>query len=264
MTVIAMCSAKGSPGVTVTALAAALTWQRPVVLAECDPAGGDITSGYLRHLELDGQRGLMQLVVAELRGQAGDQFWGQLVDLEPPHRRRLLLPGITRPAQAASLDPSWHQLAGFFAGLAHTGFDVIVDCGRLVVPYAPWQLVNRADLVLLVVRPTLSSLVAAKALLDSFSDQFRAGVSGRIGLVAVGDGDYDDHTLARTVGAPVLAHVPHDRHTAAVLTDGGTLRTRWPLMRAVALAQRDLVAAVDYRRQRLVGPPRWEAADVGV
>ena len=45
---IALCSAKGAPGVTTSALALALSWPRPVILAELDPAGGDVLAGYGR------------------------------------------------------------------------------------------------------------------------------------------------------------------------------------------------------------------------
>ena len=37
MAVTVLLSPGGSPGVTTTALALAMTWPRPVVLAECDP-----------------------------------------------------------------------------------------------------------------------------------------------------------------------------------------------------------------------------------
>src|SRR4051812_5649150 len=113
MAVIAVASAKGSPGATITSLAFTLTWARRLILAECDPAGGDIAAGYLRHLELDGSRGLMQLFVANLRGQAIEDVWRQLIDLTPPQESRLLLPGITNPAQAASLAPGWNDLWSF-------------------------------------------------------------------------------------------------------------------------------------------------------
>ena len=39
---IAVAADKGAPGVTTTAVALAAVWPRPVLLAECDPAGGDI------------------------------------------------------------------------------------------------------------------------------------------------------------------------------------------------------------------------------
>ena len=83
MALIALCSAKGSPGVTVTALAFTLTWtRRPVILAECDPAGGDIAAGYLREVQLDG-RGLGQLTASLHRGHLAEDSGDQLVDLAP-------------------------------------------------------------------------------------------------------------------------------------------------------------------------------------
>ena len=53
MTVIALTSAKGSPGVTTTALALAWAWPqvapgRRVLVVDADMAGGDLAPGYLR------------------------------------------------------------------------------------------------------------------------------------------------------------------------------------------------------------------------
>ena len=42
MALIAIASDKGAPGVTTSALALAAVWPRPVLLAECDPSGGDL------------------------------------------------------------------------------------------------------------------------------------------------------------------------------------------------------------------------------
>ncbi|WP_028192595.1 hypothetical protein [Salinispora pacifica] len=266
MAVICLASAKGSPGVTTAGLAFALTWSRPVVLAECDPAGGDIAAGYLRHLELDGGHGLMQLVVAELRGQAGEQFWSQLVDLDPPRTQRLLLPGIATPAQAASLDPNWYGLASFFASLEHGDprFDVIADCGRLVAPHTPWPLLSRADLVLLAVKPTLASLLPGRAAVQTLLAGAGPGSDGRIGLLVVGDGDYDDRAVSRHLGVPVIAHLPHDDRSARVLAEGGTVRTRLPLLRAAAAAEGKVMRAITGRRDRLHGPGKREAIHADV
>lgn len=130
---VAMLSARGSPGVTTAALAMTLGWSRPVVLAECDPAGGTIQAGYLAGA-LPAERGIGELAVALLRGdELSGSWWGQLIDLHPPHRRRLLLPGITDPVQAGALGPVWDRLADWFTSPAYTqlGFDLIADCGRL-------------------------------------------------------------------------------------------------------------------------------------
>ncbi|GGM51763.1 ParA family protein [Dactylosporangium sucinum] len=235
MVVVCLASAKGSPGVTTSGLALALTWPGPVVLAECDPSGGSVAAGYLQHLELDGGRGLMQLIVAELRGQAREQFWSQLVDLDPPDRRRLLLPGIANPNQAVSLDPNWYRLASFFASLRQDiGLDVIVDCGRLVAPHAPWPLVHQADLTLIVVRPVLASLLPARALVQTLLADTVPG--GQLGLLVVGDGDYDDRIVSWHMEVPVMARLPSDERSARVLTHGGTVKTRQPLLRAAAAA----------------------------
>jgi hypothetical protein len=265
MAVICLANAKGSTGATTAGLALTLTWPRPVVLAECDPAGADIASGYLRHLELDGSYGLMQLVVAELRGQAGEQFWSQLVDLDPPSQRRLLLPGIATPAQAASLDPNWQQLGQFFASLERTqDLDVIVDCGRLIAPHAPWPLLSRADLVLIVVRPVLSSLLPARALVQGMLARSGPGGDGGTGLLVVGDGDYDDRALARHLQVPVIARLPRDDRSARVLARGGTVRTRQPLLRAAAAAEPEITRIVGRRRERLRGPGRPEVTRVNL
>jgi len=42
MALIAIAADKGSPGVTTTSVALAAVWPRPVLLAECDPSGGDL------------------------------------------------------------------------------------------------------------------------------------------------------------------------------------------------------------------------------
>ena len=53
MSLVALVSAKGSPGVTTTALALAGTWpeNRRVLLAELDPAGGDLAPRFGLHAD---------------------------------------------------------------------------------------------------------------------------------------------------------------------------------------------------------------------
>ena len=62
MALYALVSAGGSPGVTTTALALALSWPSPVVVAECDPSGGDVLAGlFAGHLEA--RSGLLALAM---------------------------------------------------------------------------------------------------------------------------------------------------------------------------------------------------------
>lgn len=140
MAVIALAGCSGAPGVTTTALALLLSWPlepgRRMVLAECDPDGGAVLHGLLQGT-LGDRYGLRNLSVAARQGEFGDAFWRQLIDLssedgkrESP-RDRLLLPGITDPAQAASLGSVWKALGVIFRGIeADHGHDVLIDLGR--------------------------------------------------------------------------------------------------------------------------------------
>jgi len=244
--VFALCSGKGSPGVTVTALACLLSWRRRLILAECDPAGGDITAGYLREIPLAGY-GLAQLTASLARQRLAEDLWGQLVDLAPgpgTAMTRLVLPGLTDPAQATGLATGWAQLARLFRDLESDGsggFDVIADCGSLSTAHSPMPVLAAADVVLLVLRPTLRSIRSSAAALAALA---RAN-TGPVGLVIVGDGGYSAKEIALELRTPLAAVMPHDPGTANVLSNGGEYH-RGPLLRAAARAEapvRQLAAA---------------------
>ena len=259
MAVIALASAKGSPGVTTAALALTLTWPRRCVLAECDPAGGSVQAGYLAGA-LPADRGIRELAVAELRGQdLREKWWGQLVDLQHPHLQRLLLPGITDPVQSGALRPVWDRLGDFFAELEHYqgGFDVIIDCGRLAAPNTPWPLLHRADAVLLVLRPSLPGMSAALPNLRTLRTQLIEHGSGTtsLGLLVTGPGDQSARTVTHQLHNPAVATLPDDPRTAWVLGHGGNVRMNSPLMRAAAAAHPYLIAHVRSRRAVLEPAP---------
>jgi hypothetical protein len=247
---LAMCSAKRSPGVTVTCLAFTLSWTRRTILAECDPAGGDIAAGYLREVAL-GDRGLAQLTASAHRGRLAEDLWTQLVDLAPGRgtaMTRLLLPGFADPAQAAGLAAGWGPLADLFVSLEHgaPGFDVIADCGRLSTVYPPTPLLVAADVVLLVLQRTLPSIRASAAALAAL---YRDGID-RVGLVTVGDGAYAPREVAAELHAPLIVAIPDDPGTATVLSAGGE-HHRGRLLRTAARAEpavRQLVNAGRTRR----------------
>ncbi|MBN1171063.1 MAG: ParA family protein [Micromonosporaceae bacterium] len=244
MALIVVCSAKRSPGVTVSALALTLTWRRRIILAECDPAGGDIAAGFLREIPL-ADRGLARLGAALRRGRLAEDLWNQLVDLTPGKgtaMTRLVLPGLTEPAQARTWaerddlrEPTgWEQLAQLFRSLesGHSGYDVIADCGRLAVGYPPMPVLAAADVVLLVLRPDLPSIRASAVALPPL----HRSVTGPIGLMLVGAGPYGPNECASQLHAPVIAVVPNDPGAAAVLSGGGE-HYRGRLLRAAAHAE---------------------------
>src|SRR2546429_3663151 len=76
MALVAIASDKGAPGVTTASVVLAAVWPRPVLLAECDPAGGDLLYRFLAaDGRLDPGRGLLSLAVAARRGLRPEQVW---------------------------------------------------------------------------------------------------------------------------------------------------------------------------------------------
>lgn len=257
MAIIALVSAKGSPGVTTSALACALSWHRRLVLAECDPAGGTILAGYLGGA-LDGPRGIGELAVGELRdGNLETAFWSQLVDLDAPRRERLLLPGVVDPAQAGSVSPLWQRFADFFGNLdkGQPPYDVIVDCGRLQVTGPPWPILRAAAVVLLVTRAQLPELSATRSMIRAIERDFTEHrvPPGTLRLLVVGDG-HGKGEISKALRVPVIATLPADPRTAEVLSLGGTVRAGRPLMRAAGGLEVPVRALLDRRRARLAWP----------
>ncbi|MFI7578714.1 ParA family protein [Micromonospora sp. NPDC049497] len=257
MAIIALVSAKGSPGVTTSALACALSWHRRLVLVEADPSGGSILAGYLGGA-LDGPRGIGELAVSELRdGNLENAFWSQLVDLDAPRRERLLLPGVVDPAQAGSVVPLWQRFADFFTALdrGDPAYDVLVDCGRLHVPGPPWPILRAASVVLLVSGARLPDLSGTKAMVKAIERDLAEHrvPPGTLRLLLVGDG-HSDGEISRALGVPVIGRLPRDPRTAEVLGLGGTVRAGRPLMRAAGALEVPVGSLLDRRRARLAWP----------
>lgn len=255
MAVIALTSAKGSPGASTAALAFTLSWKSPTVLVECDPAGGDLLAGYLSRLELPADRGLLQVAMADTRNNLPEEFWSQLIDLEAPHRTRLALPGISSPSQGNTLRPTWPRLAAFLSGLEHgqPAYDVIADCGRLATTHAPWPIFQRADLVLLALRPTsLRSVAPAWPVLGELRrDLIEANIPlSRLGLLLVGSGPYKPREIEQRLECPVVAQLPFDAKTASALCQGGRLRRSQSLLRHAASAEASIRQSIDTLRSQ--------------
>src|SRR5258708_38668095 len=103
MALIAVAADKGSPGVTTSAVALAAVWPRPVLLAECDPAGGDIVYRLpgADGTRLDPRRGLLSLAVAARRGLQPSQVGGHAQKL---HGGLYGVAGVTRAGPRAGPD----------------------------------------------------------------------------------------------------------------------------------------------------------------
>ncbi|WP_411092810.1 hypothetical protein [Streptomyces sp. 049-1] len=262
MAVIALAGCSGAPGVTTSALALLLSWPlesgRRMILAECDPDGGAVLHGLLQGT-LGDRYGLRNLSVAARKGEFGESFWRQLIDLSsedgkpesPPDR--LLLPGITDPAQAASLSSVWKGLATMFRGIdADHGHDVLVDLGRRGAVGPSGVVAEQADLVLVVVRNTLRCLQAAQSRVNALSERV-----GDVGLIVIDEGPYPAGEVQRVLQVPVVATLPFAPKEARVLSDGADQPrhfTKSALMRAARTTSTLLVQRAAAHRARL-GPP---------
>jgi Flp pilus assembly CpaE family ATPase len=220
---IALASVKHAPGVTTTALGLASAWPNRTLLAECDPAGADIPSW----LQLPAAGGLVDALL-ELRRSTADStnmLWQQALSLETAGRLRLLS-GVDDPVQAAAIESIWPLLAQRLTAMSHAPLepvDVIMDCGRLTERGSPWPLLDAADIVGIVLRPTVAGVRLASSWLPQLRD--RCGDDTRFGrrlrLVVIGDGPYPAGEVAEALDTPLLAALPADPGAARALAGGG-------------------------------------------
>ncbi|WP_328834566.1 hypothetical protein [Streptomyces europaeiscabiei] len=259
MAVIALTGCSGAPGVTTSALALLLSWPlepgRRMILAECDPDGSAVLHGLLQGT-LGDRYGLRNLSVAARQGELGDAFFRQLIDLssedgkkESP-RDRLLLPGITDPAQAASLGSVWKALGVIFRGIeAEHSHDVLIDLGRRGAFGPSGVLAEQADAVFMVVRNTLRCLQAAEGRVRALQERV-----GDVSVLMINEGPYPAGEVQRVLQVPVVATLPYAPKDAKVLSDGVEQPrrfTRSPLMKAARTATTVLVQRAAMRRSRL-------------
>ncbi|WP_258572920.1 hypothetical protein [Actinomadura parmotrematis] len=178
MALIALAADKGAPGVTTTAVALGAVWPRPVLVAECDQAGGDLVyrlpaappEGQSGGGMLNPSRGLLSLAATARRGLRPEQV--------AEHCQRLVggldvLVGITSAEQAQGMTWLWGPLGRAFAGLGQV--DVLADCGRLGAGTPLLDLMREADLVVLVTRATLEQVAHLRERVAALSEGLRGG-----------------------------------------------------------------------------------------
>jgi hypothetical protein len=233
-------NAGNSPGVTTTALAITCVWGRPALLAECDPKGGNVLAGFLAG-RMNGLRGgLLELALTIAHDPNPTVLWEHVIALDQALRDSLLLPGIRDPRHVAQLEGAWDAIAEVLIAATGEAIDVVADVGQIGRPDTPMRLIARSDLAVMLLRPTLRQVAAAKPRLDALGRYI--GTNVPVALCLVSKGDYSAREISRALyGLPVIAEIPHDPRTAALLSDGRP--TRRPihlssLMRgASALAQ---------------------------
>lgn len=222
MSLLALASAKGSPGVTTLALALGCLWPRPVLVAELDPAGGDLAA----RLGLEPEPGTSTLAAAARHRLDLETLLAHCQPLTPGLGVLMAPPGAGEAGHVASiLAPALVERLGAFDGI-----DVLVDCGRVTAESAVTELCRRADAAALVSRPDISSLTHAGSALSLLQPC-------AAGLVLVGTGPYPPTEVAEALEVDVLGVVASDTPGAELVGRAGSstkAARRSLLLRSVA------------------------------
>lgn len=211
MTMItAVISGKGAPGATTVALAMALSWPRPVLLIEADPAGASIPFGHGAGADMAGH-GLAAVPVAERRTGTAEAITANLVQLVDTC---WLLPGVASSTQAATIN-----YGRIGQALPNLGLDVIVDVGRIPAPVRHDAIWVGADRVLLATRATLPAVHAAQTA-AAIARELVGGATLRSVIVGPGRpyARAEVEAAMRPV-APVITTIDWDPAAAGVLAD---------------------------------------------
>ncbi len=223
MAVVAFMSAKGSPGTTTTAQLLAALWPRPVLLVDADTDGGDIALRLLREdgAPVDRNRGLLSLLALARREMSPSVLVEHAQVLRGGTE---LISGLAGPDQAGAAQLLWDNLGRAFAG--STTHDVLLDCGRVSSASPHLQLVQHADLLLSVLRPTVSGIIHTRERLTDLSRVLGSGgPAPRVRVIVIGDGKKDrDVSGAATLlqrdlpGVEVVGVLADDAEGASVLS----------------------------------------------
>jgi MinD-like ATPase involved in chromosome partitioning or flagellar assembly len=231
MALIAVAADKGAPGVTTTSVALAAVWPRPVLLAECDAAGGDLVYRLpsADGTRLDPRRGLLSLAVSARRGLEPRQVW--------EHAQKLrggldVLVGVTNAEQGAGLDPLWGQVGAALAGLPDA--DVIADCGRVGSEGRYYDLLARADAVVMITRASLGDMVRIRDRVSVVDAAVRRRTgAGRVSVLVIANyksfsaalGEVKQVLSSGDWPAPILGGIAYEPRSAELLSGewGGKL-----------------------------------------
>jgi len=226
MALIALAADKGSPGVTTAAVALAAVWPRRVLLAETDPAGGDLVyrSAAAHGGPLNPNTGMLSIAATARRGLVPDQIWDHV---QPLSGGLEVLVGLGNAEQAAGLAGLWPTLGHSFASLAESphAADVIADCGRIAGETPVVDLFPHASLVLLISRTEPEAIARVRDRAAALGNRLHGGQRGvatmgnpMIGVVLVADtnnaakiaGQVSDMLVHAQTGARVVGTIADD------------------------------------------------------
>jgi MinD-like ATPase involved in chromosome partitioning or flagellar assembly len=241
MTTFAICSAKGAPGVTTLAMSFGAVWpsERAVVVAECDPSGGDLAARF----SLTTRRGTTTLVLSERHRSDNDLRVGDHAQSLPGG-----LPVLAGPIGMDAALAVDRELESCALSVLAAPEDIVLDCGRLVSSASgQGQMLSRADLAVVLTNVDVASLAATRAVVE----RLRLMRRDRPTVLVVVDslGSRADEA-ASVLGVPLLGIIPNDGRGAALLR-GEPVSTRVsgraPLLRTSARMVRAALELVSQR-----------------
>ncbi len=260
MGLYAVCSAKGSPGVTTLVAAMSVGWDRPVVLADLDAGGGDLAVRYRdsRGRPLDQDTGVVSLAAASRRSPTTTPIDPHL---QPLAGGPAILVGVARPEQVTALGPAWGPLAKSLA--AYPG-DVLADCGRVTVGAAVTPVLTAAAALVFVVRPTMEELYHLRERLSGLAENLGTRDTAVPVAVVILASDRDRTSgpdiqrLIDAAGLPATVvgiFIEDPKGAARLRYDLSSVSTRSVLLRSAAVIGGRLRSLVES-----VSGPGWESA----
>ena len=193
MTVIALLSAKHSPGTTTSALALALAAGDGALVVEADPHGGDIAARSRVPLE----PGLMTMAAAGRHPASPLPIHAQPL---PSGVQAVVAP--TDPVQASSaLSSVASRLVPTLRSTGHA----FVDCGRWSPVTALTTVLASCDLVVMVTEPTVAGIEHVLARRDALRS-----VARHLAVLLVGDRPYGADDAEAALDLPVVGPLPID------------------------------------------------------
>jgi Flp pilus assembly CpaE family ATPase len=235
MSTVVVCSGKGSPGATfgATNLASAMARTGQVVLLmDLDPVGGDLCC----YLGLDPRRGVYPLL--RMDGVPTDP--DRLLAEAEQRSGFLALSGFPEASELATAE----TLRAVLKVASASWWTVVADIGRVSEANAP--VAADAELVILVVRPDLVSVLGAERALRILET---AGVRGEKVAALVCGLDRrrpaDRAEVADALRIPVLGCVPFDRRGARKALLAQAPATSWRLKRAFRPLAATVRGAID-------------------
>lgn len=217
---VSFVSAKGAPGVTTAVTAIGGVWSTDVVVADFDPAGGDMA---LLHRQVGGgpvepERGLLSMAAAARRGALSQTEVHE-------HVQRLeggleIVAGVSRPEQITGVGPVWPVLA---TALREMPSDVLADCGRVVPGTPVMPILAASNAIVFLVQPTIESYAHLRERLRWLVEPLRMGQVGAVpvGIVLVTSDsdanvgrDLDRLLQSERLQVSVLGRIAHDPKAA--------------------------------------------------